>query len=110
MSHGLNLENKTACQNSNQNCSLLWNQISNLLPFQLVPALAENLQREKGSKSRFRYTDSLSIFLSLPEDMLTDFREKGREGEREREGNINVREEINWLPFVYALTKMEPSA
>ena len=42
--------------------------------------------------------------------MLTDFREKGREGEREREGNINVREEINWLPFVYALTKMEPSA
>ena len=104
MSHGLNLENKTACQDSNQNCSLLWNQISNLLPFQLVPALAENLQREKGSKSRFRYTDSLSIFLSLPEDMLTDFREKGREGEREREGNINV-----WLPLVCPLLGTWPA-
>ena len=29
------------------------------------------------------------FFLSLPKDMLIDFRERGRKGERER--NINVR-------------------
>ena len=29
--------------------------------------------------------DVLFYFLSLPKDMLNDFRERGREGERERE-------------------------
>ena len=39
------------------------------------------------------------VFLSSPKDMLVDFREGGKEGERER--NPNVREKYCLLPLVH---------
>ena len=43
-----------------------------------------------------------TYFLSSPEDMLINFREGGRKGERERERNIDMRKNIYPLRLLCA--------
>ena len=53
--------------------------------FQTICKLFQSIGKKKEKPSKL-------FFLSSPKDMLIDFREKRREGERDRERNISVRE------------------